>query len=476
MKQGNACGEKGSTKIWHLNRVLNSHNRSENIEQERRIEYLMENMLFPNCWLRIGFTARKENIVFNNLLCHFNIENFREAFDTLDGKKAVGIDGISKEIYGKNLEENLKGLVRRIHIGSYKPQNKKEVLIPKTNGKTRPISISCFEDKLVEWITGKILECIYEPIFIRNSFGFRPNKSAKGAIKAVYYSSKGNRRPNVVEIDFSSFFNSIPHKKLMKILGKRISDNRLKGLIGRFLKIGVLEQSGILKLSEVGTPQGSVMSPILANIYLHYVLDEWFIKNFASYSNIIVRYADDAVFFFRKKEEADKFVKELFDRVTEFGLSLNEEKTKTVNFDKNENNSFDFLGFTFYWARKYGCSKKVLKLKTRKETLIRKINEFYKWIKDIRSKMKTKDIWEKTKAKLIGHYNYYGYYLNRSKLNHYYWSVIKSLFKWLNRRSQKKSFTWEAFKRKLEYNPLPKIPKVNKLKHLGWSPIQLCQN
>lgn len=435
---------------------------------------LKQKLLFHDCWSRIRHASLKGDILFNNLLCHFNVENFKEAFDSQDGKKAVGIDGITKKIYEKNLEANVTELTRKIHVGSYKPRSKKEVLIPKANGKTRPIAISCFEDKLVEWIIGKILESIYDQTFIRNSFGFRRNKSVDNAIKAVYCSLKNNKRPNVVEIDFTSFFNTIAHRKLMKILGKKISDNRFKGLIGRFLMVGILEQSGIEKLSETGTPQGSIMSPILANIYLDEVLDKWFIEKYGSYNNIIVRYADDAVFFFKKKEVAEHFVIDLFNRIEKYGLSLNKDKTKTINFGKDENTSFDFLGFTFYWAKKFNCIKKILKLKTKKETLIKKINEFYKWIKESRNKMKTKVLLEKTKEKLIGHYNYYGYFINIRKLYHYYFEVIKSLFKWLNRRSQKKSFGREKFKKILFYNNIPKPPILSKLKRLDRSGIVLC--
>jgi len=426
--------------------------------------------LFPDRWSRIGYAARKEDIVFNNLLTHINVESLREAFNALDGAKAVGIDGVSKKEYGKNLERNLRELEKHIHNGSYKPQVKKEVLIPKANGKTRPIAISVFEDKLVEWVMGKILESAYEPIFIRNSFGFRPFKSAHGAIKAIYFSLKGNKRPHVVEIDFASFFNSIPHRKLIKSISTRISDRRFKGLIGRFLKVGILEQSGKLTAPEMGTPQGSIMSPILANIYLHEVLDAWFLNNHASYNNIIVRYADDAVFFFKSEEKARQFVEELFIRVTEYGLKLNEDKTKKISFRKDEHTSFDFLGFTFYWGKNSGSGKRVLKIKTRKETLLKKIQEFYYWIKEARSTMKTREIWKTTREKLRGHYNYFGYWMNALKLNHFYWEAVKSLFKWMNRRSQKISFTWVEFQRKLKYNEIPTPPHVSQLMQLGWNP------
>jgi len=430
-------------------------------------------MLFPNSWIRIGLAAKHKGILFNNLLCHFNMENFREAFDDLSGNKALGIDGMNKKQYGKNLEANLMDLIERIHEGSYKPHNKREKLIPKANGKMRPIAISCFEDKIVEWVIGKVLECIYEPIFIRNSFGFRPNKSADGAIKAIYHSLKRNKRSQIVEIDFASFFNSISHKKLMKTLDLRISDNRFKGLVGRFLKVGILEETGNLKLPETGTPQGSVMSPILANIYLHEVIDKWFIENYASYKNVIVRYADDAVFFFKNKDTADEFVTELFERVNSFGLSLNDDKTRIISFDKNANSSFDFLGFTFYWANKYATKTKILKLKTNKKSLHKKIEDFKDWIKTNRSKLKTRELWIKTKEKLVGHYNYFGYYLNSQKLWQYYKEIIKILFKWLNRRSQKISYDYEGFKSMIEFYKIPVPPATDKLKQLGWSPY-LC--
>jgi len=424
--------------------------------------------MFPNRWLRISSAARKPNVTFENLLCHFKVDTLRDAFNALDGTKALGLDGISKKVYAKDLEANLMDLENRIHKGSYRPQSKREVLIPKMNGKTRPIAISCFEDKIVEHVLAKVLECVYEPIFIRNSFGFRPKKSADNAIKATFYSLKDNKRRFVVEIDLANFFNSILHKKLMKTISMRITDRRFKGLIGKFLKVGILEQSGNLSNPDEGTPQGSIMSPILANVYLHYVLDTWFIENYASYSNIIVRYADDAMFFFKKTEEAESFVLALKERVQKFGLTLNMDKTKTIDFGKDTEASFQFLGFTFYWGKKQRFVKRRLKIKTSQKTLHRKIQDFYNWIKSVRSKLKLSKIWELTKLKLIGHYNYYGYASNLPKLNHFYFEAINSLFKWLNRRSQKISFSWKKFNRKLKFNPLPKPPTMAKLKHIEW--------
>jgi group II intron reverse transcriptase/maturase len=422
--------------------------------------------LFPNRWLRIGSAARKKELVFNNLLCHFTVDSLREAFTALDGSKAVGTDGMSKKVYGTHLEKNLQNLVRRIHVGSYKPQIKRQFDIPKANGKARPIAISCFEDKLVEWVLGKILSAIYEPIFIRNSFGFRPYHSVDHAVQAIHCSLKDDIRPFVVEIDFANFFNSIPHKKLMKIISKRISDRRLKGLIGRFLKVGILDQSGFLSHPDLGTPQGSIMSPILANVYLHDVLDAWFLENYASYTNIIVRYADDAVFFFKSQQVAESFLQELKGQAAKFGLALNEDKSGIIGFGKNDQQSLHFLGFTFYWGKKKPFSKRPLKIKTCQKTLLKKIQAFNAWIKSVRNKLKLPEIWKLAKAKLSGHFNYYGYSDNRHKLNHFYCQAIKSLFTWLNRRSQKRSYSWAQFHDRLKFNPLPVPPPMSKLKHL----------
>lgn len=423
-----------------------------------------------NSWARIGLSAKNLELVFNNLFSHINVENLHQAFRALDGNKAVGIDGISKAEYAKDLEKNLEDLVTRLHRGTYRPRAKREVLIPKANGKTRPIAISCFEDKLVEWTIGKILESVYEPIFIRNSFGFRARKSPDDAIKANFNILKDNKRPFVVEIDLASFFNTVPHRKLMKLLRKRINDRKLLGLIARFLKVDILNKEGQSTPTVVGTPQGSVMSPILSNIFLHYALDQWFIENYSSNEAVIVRYADDAVFMFSKEQQANDFLAALRERLAEYKLSVNEDKTAIINFAKGKETIFSFLGFTFFWNKKKGWNKINLAIKTQRDKLAKKIQEFTDWIKLNRSQLSRKEIWSITTAKLRGHYNYYGYFCNRGKLKLFYHEVIGALFKWLNRRSQKQSFTWPQFKRLLSREPLPLPPETTKLKQLGWSP------
>jgi group II intron reverse transcriptase/maturase len=423
-----------------------------------------------NSWARISLLAKDQGVVFNNLFSHINEESLRQAFRAIDGSKAVGIDNITKKQYEQSLDRNIKDLNNRLHLGTYRPQAKREVLIPKADGTSRPIAIGCFEDKMVEWVTGKILESVYEPIFIPNSFGFRPRKKADDAIKANYNILKDNKRPYVVEIDLKSFFNSVPHDKLMEILSYRVSDRKLNGLIRRFVKADIIKQDGAKLAAKVGTPQGSVMSPILANIYLHHVLDKWFVSNHASKEAVMVRYADDAVFMFSQEEKAIAFLGELTRRLEKFGLSLNSDKTGIVNFKKGTEQVFHFLGFTFYWNHRKGWNKINLVIKTQLTKLHKKVSEYTEWIKENRAKFSTKEIWEITASKLRGHYNYFGYYCNRSKLMHYFCAVKMAMFKWLNRRSQRRSFTWKQFTTKLLRNPLPMPPQTTQLKPLGWSP------
>lgn len=417
--------------------------------------------------IRISLRAQDKTCVFTNLMKHININTLKEAFKEINGKKALGVDKITKSEYGKNLDENLHNLVKRIANGSYRPLPKREVLIPKQNGKMRPIAIASFEDKLVDWCAGAILSEIYEPLFIRNSFGYRKSKSAHGAIEASYYSLENGSRSNVVEIDFSNFFNTIPHKKLIRILEKRIADKRFIGLIYRLLTGEILKSTGDQIKSEIGTPQGGIASPILANIYLNEVVDQWFLENYSSYSNVIVRYADDAVFFFKEENDAKEFMVDLRKRVSEYGISLNEEKTRILKLNKQSHESFNFLGFTFYRGKQH--KRNILKIKTQKEKLKKAIEDFYSWIKTNRNRMKLKELWSLAKSKITGHLNYYGYWMNNLKIEHFYSEAWKSLYKWLNRRSQKRSYTVEGFKERVKNFPLMESFDKIKWKNLGRS-------
>lgn len=433
-------------------------------KQGKPIDFKLE--IESNSWLRIGLSAKDLKKQFNNLFCHFTVANLREAFHALNGNKAAGISGMTKRDYARKLDENLADLMNRLHKGTYRPMPKKRTYIPKANGKMRPLAISEFEDKLVEWVLAKILSSVYEPLFIRNSFGFRPRRSAQDAIKAAYLGLKDNKRPYVVEIDLASFFDTVSHRKLIKLLQIRVTDPRIQSLVSRFLTAGILEEEGKLVQPDSGTPQGGIMSPVLANVFLHYALDEWFQKNYATSGAIIIRYADDAIFIFEKEEQARNFRHPLQERLEKFALKLNEEKSGLVHFGKTLGNVFHFLGFTFYWGHDRGATRKCLKVKTERTKLGKKIQEFNDWIKTNRARFTTDELWEQTAAKLRGHYNYYGVHTNRSKLNHFYYAVVGSLFKWLNRRSQRKSFSWDRFARRLRFNPLPQPPVVTALKPL----------
>jgi len=258
----------------------------------------------------------------------------------------------------------------------------------------------------------------------------------------------------------------------MRILSQRIKDNRFKGLIGRFLVGGLINQEGENLPSEIGTPQGSIMSPILANIYLDVVIDQWFKKEW-KFHNVMVRYADDGVFFFKKEDDAKRFMIDLKSRVESFQLKLNEEKTKIIILNKKNHEQFNFLGFTFYWGKQ--GSRTILKVKTQKEKLIKGIQEFYHWIKKIRNQKKLEEIWSLAKSKIRGHVNYYGYWMNALKIRHFYWEATTALYKWLNRRSQKRSYTWEGFKERIKNFPLIEPLQEIKLKQLGWNPYAVTK-
>lgn len=417
-------------------------------------------------WMRIGQLAKTKEVVFNNLFQHFNVENLREAYHAQDGSKAVGIDLVTKKDYARNLDANLKALVESLHRGTYRPQPKRRVQIPKSNGKMRPIAIASFEDKLVEWILNKIISTTHEPLFIQQSNGFRPKRSTFDAIKIVYQSLFKKSQNWVVDIDIASFFDTVPHRKLIKMLEKRISDRKILSLTSRFLEAGIMVD-GVPVINELGVPQGGIVSPTLANIYLHHVLDTWFITNYASQGGIISRYADDVVFTFKDEQSARNFLASVRLRLAEYNLQLNEDKSGIVEFKPKSGNTFNFTGFTFFWGNQRGRKIKLLKLKTQKNRLQKAINEFTLWIKGNRCRLKLAEIWEQAAAKLRGHYNYFAVATNRSKLNHFYHAVIGALFKWLNRRSQKKSYRWERFAAKLRQQPLPQPPQAFALKQLA---------
>jgi RNA-directed DNA polymerase len=414
-------------------------------------------------WINSAALANRE-IRFGNLLHHFSIGNLRQAFRQIDGNKAVGIDQVTKKEYGRNLEENLAKLSDEIRRGGWRPKPSREKLIPKPQGGFRPLAIGCLEDKIAQLLMAKILEAIYEPIFHRHSYGFRAGKNTHQALARLY--KVVSERPDncvVVEMDIEKFFNSMDHGLLMELIEKRIEDQHVLRLIRRMLRNSILHENGEITLTERGSPQGAPVSPVLANIYLHYVLDEWFEENWGDKGQL-VRYADDAVFVFTSERTANEFKAALQERLENFGkLKLNSDKSGMLKLDsKSPQGQLPFVGFCLYWG--HGPKKKpLLRAKTAPKKLAKGIETFTDWVKAIRHRKKLDIIWDMAAAKLRGHYQYYGVSFNLPKLNHYYYAAVQALFKWLNRRSQRRSFTWERFQRRLRFNPLPKPPTAFEL-------------
>ena len=311
--------------------------------------------------MRINQIAKeKPNEVFTSMYHLLNKELLKECFNELDGNKATGIDKVTKEEYGNNLEERLDNLVTKLKNKGYRPNPARKVNIPKANGKLRSLAIANFEDKIVQMAVKKILEAIYEPKFTDNMFGFRPNKNCHDALKYLNYCIERKYTNYILDADIKGYFDNIDHDKLMKCLEINIKDFNLLRLIKRFLKAGILE-NGIYIQGEIGTPQGSILSPILANIYMYYSIILWIEKAKKEGKGFIeiINYADDMIICFQYKEEAENTYKLMKARLKICGLEFAEDKTKLIEFGRfakqnkqnkgqGKPNTFDFLGFTHY--------------------------------------------------------------------------------------------------------------------------------
>lgn len=407
----------------------------------------------PPAFVRLSLSAKSNTeLKFNNLMCQLKEDGLRRAYQSLKSK-AAGTDGITKTRYGVELETNLTELVTKLHRGSYRPAPARRVLIPKGNGKTRPIAISNLEDKIVQRAVADILSVLYEPLFVDSSLGFRPHKGCHTAMRKLYHTLKDGQRSWVVDVDIEKFFDSMNHEKMMEFLQRRIVDPRFLRLIRKLLRNGVME-NGKAEVNDIGTPQGSAVSPILANIYLHYAMDEWIQANAIDHSVEMIRYADDVVFCCKSRHIAEQCLELVKEKLQDSYLRVNTEKTRIVEFGRTSGKVIDFLGFTFYWGRDIK-GRQLLKLKTQPEKLRNKIRDFKDWIKTSRNKFRLNVLWKQAAAKMLGHYAYYGVTYNR-KVGFFYWVCIGLLFKWLNRRSQKISMSWEKFQRRLKLYPLPK--------------------
>jgi len=403
--------------------------------------------------------------VFTSLYHHINVELLLECHRELDGNKAVGIDKVTKDEYQENINENIRDLVDRLKKHSYKPQPAKRVYIDKEKGKKRPLGIASYEDKIVQLALKKILEPIYEADFLDISYGFRPGRSCHDALIVLNKCIERGKINYIVDADIKGFFDHVDHKILMEFISYRIADTNIKRLIMRFLKAGIMENREYVP-SEEGTPQGSIVSPLLANIYLHYVLDIWFrdiVKVHCNGQSEIIRYADDFVCCFEYERDAKRFYKSLIGRLAKYNLEVAEEKTKIIPFGPNsvansakmgmkKPGTFDFLGFN-HRNGKSKAGRYRVKRKTSLKKFKAKVKDFKKWIRCMRH-VDIKLIMIVVNAKLRGHYQYYGITDNYGMLNKYKHAVKRLLYKWLNRRSQRSSFNLEKFELFLKRYPL----------------------
>lgn len=409
---------------------------------------------------------RESGTVFSALMHHYSVDNLRACFQALDNK-APGIDGVTKLEYGQNLEENLQALSQKLSQMSYRPQAVRRVEIPKEDGTMRPLGISCVEDKIVQEMTRRVLEAIYEPVFLSSSFGFRPNRGCHDALRQLHQEVMGQPVGWIADLDLAQFFDTLPHQEILKVLALRIRDRRFLQLIARMLKAGIQTPGGIVQ-DELGSPQGSIVSPVIANVFLDFVLDQWFTTTVRQHCRgycALIRYADDSIALFEFEDDARRFMRVLPKRLEKFGLRLNEEKTQLLECGKRQAGlalkqgrkfpSFDFLGFTHYWGRSRN-GKARLKRKTSKKRFRRAWVTLNQWLHRNRNAQKLPQLWQAIGQKLRGHFNYFGVTDNGRALYHFEDAVHKLIFKWLNRRSQRRSFTWESFLRYLAWHPLPR--------------------
>jgi RNA-directed DNA polymerase len=417
-------------------------------------------------------SSQNQKEVFTSLGHLINEELLLLCHQELDSRKATGIDLVTKSQYTENLTENIRLIVEKLKRKAYRPKPVRRVYIPKGDGKqVRPLGIATYEDKLVQLALKKILEAVFEPHFLEFSYGFRPNRNAHEALKTLSTCIEKGKVSYVVDADIQGFFDNVNHEKLIECIQKRIQDPNITRLVQRFLIAGVME-NGFWEPTESGTSQGSILSPLLANIYLHYGLDLWFeiaVKANMRGEAYIVRYADDFVCGFQYKEDSENFYKALQHQLAKYSLSLQKEKSKIIPFGRGaEQNraeqgqgkpeTFDFLGFTHYCSHSRDGSRFRVKRKTSRKKFSKKIKEFTTWMKDHRH-MDKKEMMKIVESKLVGHYRYYGVTDNSVMMQKYYFEVLKSLYKWLNRRSQRQSFTRDQFNQYLKRFPLP-LPKI----------------
>jgi RNA-directed DNA polymerase len=425
---------------------------------------------------RIAELARRaRGTAFTSLAHHVDIEFLREAYERTRKDGAVGVDGQTAEAYVADLEGNLASLLDRFKSGSYYAPPVRRVHIPKGDGKTRPIGIPTFEDKVLQRAVTMVVEAVYEQDFLNCSYGFRPGRSAHQALQALWRGTMDMDGGWVAEVDIRSFFDTLDPTHLRAFLDQRVRDGVLRRSIDKWLKAGVLEE-GRISRPEAGTPQGGVISPLLANIYLHEVMDRWFhetVQPRLAGRSFMVRYADDLVVVCEQEKDARRVLEVLPKRFGKYGLALHPEKTRLARFGRPKDGrdppgSFDFLGFTHHWA-KSRAGRWVVKRQTASNRLSRALKSVRQWL----SRRRHDPVAVQHRSlcrKVQGHYAYYGVTGNARALGRFLYEVGCAWKKWLGRRSQRAGLTWERYNRLLARYPLPPVRIVHSVYRLAASP------
>jgi RNA-directed DNA polymerase len=426
---------------------------------------------------RIGERARQEPHIQFTSIYHYvtDVEHLRACYAALPAERAAGVDGVGKEEYGHNLKARLSELSAKLGRLGYRPQPVKRVYIPKPGtNKKRPLGIPSFEDKLVQMALVRVLEQIYEADFTKSSYGYRPERTQHQALDQLGRTIQQQRVNYIVEADIKGFFDHVNQNWLLKFLERRIGDDRLLRLIVRFLKSGVLED-GLVRASDEGVPQGGNLSPLLSNVYLHYTLDLWFERRFKRTCRgeaYYFRYADDFLACFQYRDDAERFLRELGERLAQFHLELEATKTRLVEFGRfaeertkqqgKKPGTFDFLGFTHYCGHTAKGHFKV-KRKTSGKKYRAKLKEMKEWLQRERSRSKQGKLLQLAKLKLQGHLNYYAITDNSHMCHRFSNRVTQLVYKWLNRQSQCNSYDWVRFQDALAWAQWPAVEILHDL-------------
>jgi len=415
-------------------------------------------------------SAQSKRPNFTSLYHLINAELLKQCHRELNGKKAVGIDEVTKEKYSEALDSNIEDLVLRLKNKAYKPLPTRRVFIPKQNGKLRPLGIVSYEDKIVQLALKKVLEAVYEPRFLNCMYGFRPKRGCHEAVKDVYQHLSRGKINYIVDADVKGFFDHIDHEWMMKFIEWHIKDPNILWLIRKYLKAGVMVD-GVYEDTEEGTIQGGNISPTLANIYMHNVLTLWFklvIQKEVKGECFLVNYADDFVAGFQYKSEAEMYYAKLKERMAHFNLELEDSKSRLIEFGRfaeqnrkakglGKPETFDFLGFTFFM----GKSRKgypLPKVKTSRKKFEKSLKSFKTWLY-ANKEQPARMIVSQLNVKLVGYYRYYGVSFNSFKLGAFLHRVQQFLHKAMNRRGCRRTYTWNGFVDMLKVYPLAK-PKI----------------